>query len=124
MGEDCEGACYTEGAGYLVTCKICTKEQELRGIQPEDIVHNVYLGETHRSIHFRSQCNFEEYRAALRKKGEEEEEEEQEGEEEKEYPAGFGIMLRTSTWEKEARSPSKTLTFTSLARSTSPFTDK
>ena len=68
-GEECREACYLEGAGYLASCKLCLEVQREQGVEEEHLVHSVYQGETHRSIHFRCERHHQDYRAALRKWG-------------------------------------------------------
>ena len=67
--EDCRGACYLEGAGYLASCKLCLQVQREQGVEEEKVVQHVYQGETHRSLHFRCERHHQDYRAALRKGG-------------------------------------------------------
>ena len=66
-GEECKGACYREGVGYLASCKLCSKEQRDQGVEEEEVEHRAYLGESHRSLPFRLQRHHNDYRPLLKK---------------------------------------------------------
>ena len=66
-GEECKGACYREGVGYLASCKLCSKEQQDQGVEEEDVEHRVYLGESHRSLPVRLKRHQDDYRPLLKK---------------------------------------------------------
>ena len=65
---DCKGACYREGVGYLARCNLCMKQQLEAGIGEEKVIHSVYQGESHRSLPFRLQRHYKDYRTQPRKR--------------------------------------------------------
>ena len=67
-GEECQGLCYREGVGYLATCILCVREQLAARVKEEDVVHRMYIGESHRSLPFRLERHIDDYRPLLRKR--------------------------------------------------------
>ena len=61
-GESCRERCYTEGVTYVGRCKRCREKQLEEGVLEKDVVDEVYIGETHRSIVTRCKSHFDLYK--------------------------------------------------------------
>ena len=61
-GENCMERCYREGVSYLGRCRRCREKQLEEGVLEEDIVDEVYIGESHRSIVTRCKSHFDMYK--------------------------------------------------------------
>ena len=65
-GEDCNERCFQDSVCYFAVCEICAKEREDGGQEESDWV---YLGETSRSISYRSRRHFKDYTQTVAKLG-------------------------------------------------------
>ena len=66
-GTKCHERCYQEGVGYMGRCVRCAEEQRQEGKKEEEIVWQVYHGETSRSVPTRAEEHFSDYKLAMKK---------------------------------------------------------
>ena len=57
----CRGQCSRESVLYVATCNICYDKQLEEGVDPEDVVERMYIGETSRTIRVRSSQHQRDY---------------------------------------------------------------
>ena len=67
-GEECKMRCFQEGVGYLAYCTRCHDAQLEEGKEEGDVVEEVYLGETSRSLVSRIREHVSDYKAAMKKR--------------------------------------------------------
>ena len=66
-GEDCRERCYRESVGYAARCRRCHAAQVAQGVKEEDVQHQVYLGETSRSLPIRLEFHIRDYGQDIKK---------------------------------------------------------
>ena len=93
-GEECAERCYQEGVTYLSRCKRCREEQLVEGVREEEVVDQVYIGESHRSVVTRCRSHLDLYKPG-RGRGGREVEGGGEGEDEEVRKAGSWMREHT-----------------------------
>ena len=71
-GEECNDRCYRESVGYAARCRRCCAVQLAQGTAEEEVKHQVYLGESSRSLPTRLESHIRDYVQDMKKKGKEE----------------------------------------------------
>ena len=67
-GRQCKMRCYREGVVYAGRCRRCFKEQtEVEGKEEQEVVNEVYIGESSRSVVSRAREHYRSYQLAMRK---------------------------------------------------------
>ena len=65
-GEECKEKCYQDSICYYAVCEICAEERDVSG---QEEICKVYLGESSRSLPYRSRRHFQDYDQAVGKLG-------------------------------------------------------
>ena len=67
-GEECNDRCYRESVGYAARCRRCCAVQLAQGTAEEEVKHQVYLGESSRSLPTRLESHIRDYVQDMKKK--------------------------------------------------------
>ena len=67
-GEECRDRCYRESVGYAARCRRCCATQLAQGTAEDDVKHQVYLGESSRSLPTRIESHVRDYVQDMKKK--------------------------------------------------------
>ena len=67
LGKQCQMRCYREGVVYAGRCRRCYLQQLEEGKKEEEVVHEIYLGESSRSVVSRAREHYNSYKLSIGK---------------------------------------------------------